>query len=165
MEERTSRVGHLVAILLAVAILSTVLPLTGCIDDPGNVPDKLLVVALDTPEITRRDGLVGPVWDAAMPIVQRTPSSARARWADLQVVVRATSGSVLVVATTPVADTGYYDTSAEVWYREAEGRADGADVGDVLLITTMDRSYEGAQVEVLHKGERVGSIPLLGPFP
>ena len=51
-------------------------------------------------------------------------------------------------------------TEPEVWYQEVAGNEDRATVGDAFRITSMDRTYEGATVQVTRQGEVLATATL-----
>jgi hypothetical protein len=109
-------------------------------------------------ESRRPDG--ESVWDATMDITRVTPSDAQARWTSLTVVIKAVDGSVLLLETPLSKDSGTYGSAVEAWYVDDAGGRGTADVGDAVKVTSMDQSYQGATVQLIHRGTLAGSVLL-----
>jgi len=78
--------------------------------------------------------------------------------------VKGADGSALITSTIPSQDSGIYGTEPEMWFQEISGAEDRVTVGDAFRITSMDRSYEGATVQVTRQGEILATATLPGTF-
>ena len=155
-------------ILLAIVLL---VPLSGCEEDATvsdeqyqTTEEEYIVVTLASPVVHGRTGDAGDAWDATVDITDINPNTAMVRWIEVHVSVKGADGSVLVTATVPSHDGGLYGTEPEVWYQEVSGDPDRASVGDALRVTSMDRTFEGATLQVTRQGEVLATATLPGTF-
>ncbi len=155
-------------LLLALMLL---VPLSGCEED-STVTDEqyqtteedYIVITLAAPVVHKRTGDGGDVWDVTLDITDINPNTAMVPWIEVQVSVKGADGSMLVTATIPSSDSGLYGTEPEVWFQEISGAADRASVGDAFRVTSMDRTFEGATVQVTRQGEVLAAATLPGTF-
>ena len=142
-------------------------PLSGCTEESvvsdeqyQTTKEEFIVITLDSPNIYKRTGDAGDTWAVTLTITDINPNTAMARWIELQVSVKGADGSVLVMGTIPSVDSGIYGVDPDVWYQEVAGAEDRATVGDAFRITSMDRTYEGATVQVTRQGEVLATSTL-----
>jgi hypothetical protein len=109
------------------------------------------------------------VYDAVLNINKITPKDDKVNWADLRILVKSDSGSVLQ-SESPLALDGSvaYDrstatTSMEYWYVETGGDVK-LSAGDAIKITSMPDTWEGATVILKKSGEQLSSITLPTDF-
>jgi hypothetical protein len=150
---------------MVFALIVLVLPLSGCIDGGNGVEEEKLTINLSMPFVEPRDPGSGTVWDATLDIYKVTPRGTEPKWTSLTMIIKGASGSVLLQATPLSKDSGLYGSAVEVWYVDEVGDASTADEGDAFKVTSMDETYEGAHIEVLHRGDRVADIVLPTDFP
>jgi hypothetical protein len=152
--------------IIIVALVALLLPLSGCIDDGTYDDEDKITFALQMAQVTPRDTGSERVWDAELGIMKITPKGSEVKWSSVSVLIKGSDGSVLLQETPVSTDSGTYGSAVEVWYMDSTGGRNQADAGDKLKVTGMDAGdYEGAYVEVMHRGERVASTPLPTDFP
>jgi len=146
-------------------------PISGCTEESvvsdeqyQQTKEEFIVIILDTPDIYKRNGDAGETWDVTLTVIDITPDSAMARWIEVHVSVKGADGSALITSTIPSQDSGIYGTEPEMWFQEISGAEDRVTVGDAFRITSMDRSYEGATVQVTRQGEILATATLPGTF-
>ena len=151
--------------------LMLVLPLSGCTEESvvsdeqyQQTKEEFIVITLATPDIYKRIGDAGETWDVTLTVTDINPNSAMARWIELHLSVKGADGSALITSTIPSQDSGIYGTEPEVWFQEISGAEDRATVGDGFRITSLDRTYEGATVQVTRQGEVLATATLPGTF-
>ena len=154
--------------MLALMLL---VPLSGCTEENvvsdeqyQTTEEEYIVITLDTPVVSKRNGDAGDTWDVTVTIIDISPNSAMVRWIEVHVSVVGADGSVLLMGTIPSQDSGLYGTGPEVWYQEVAGSEDRATVGDGLRITSMSRDFEGSTVQVTRQGEVLASSTLPSTF-
>jgi hypothetical protein len=107
------------------------------------------------------------IFDAVLNINKITPKDDKVNWADVRIIVKSSTGSVLDAETTPLPDAAYDRTTdpqpQEFWYIETGGDLKMS-AGDAIKITGMDATYEGATVILKKAGEQIGSITLPTDF-
>jgi len=138
--------------------------------DFGGAPDEpRLTVNLSpptTPQMTVRNGT--SVWDTSLVIRRFTPADRKVLWAEVSVVIKSDSGSILLPSTYPSRDWHIYDQEAsigvEVWYVESDGD-NSMDAGDAIKFTGMTTVFEGAALEMSLAGERIAAATLPTNFP
>jgi hypothetical protein len=150
---------------MVAAVMMATLCLSGCLSSPTTQEEPKITIILESPFAEGRQGTTDQVWDATLDIMRILPTESEVPWSGLRVLVKSETGSVLLVATEPVADSGTYGDAVEVWYVDTTGNRDRADAGDAFKVTSMSEDYEGATVEVLRVGERVASTRLQTDFP
>ena len=154
--------------MLALMLL---VPLSGCQEENvvsdeqyQTTEEEYIVITLDTPVVSKRNGDAGETWDVTLTIMDINPNSAMVRWIEVQVSVKGADGSVLLLGTIPSHDTGIYGTEPEIWYQEVSGAEDRATVSDGFRVTSMSRDFEGATVQVTRQGDVLASATLPGIF-
>jgi hypothetical protein len=152
-------------------VVLLVLPISGCSEDTTvtdeqyqQTREEYIVITLASPDMYRRTGEGGDVWDATFTVTDINPNTAMVPWMEAYVSVKGADGSVLMISTLPSRDSGLYGTGPEVWYQEVSGSPDRATVGDGLRITSMDRAFEGATFQVTRQGEVLATASLPGTF-
>jgi hypothetical protein len=146
----------------------TIVVITAGCTTPSDMQEEeeKLTLTLSNPSVEPRDTGTTTVYDCSMFIQKITPRDMTVKWSELSIVIKSHDGSVLISKTTPSEDTGSYSETVEVWYSDEAGDRENADTGDELVISGMSKQdYQGAQVEVVRKGDRVASVILPTNFP
>jgi hypothetical protein len=165
MEE--NRNPHRYGLIIIVVVAAITLTLSGCFSPPYATDDtEKITLTLANPFVEPRNTGTAMLHDVTLDIMKKTPRDIPVKWSDVRVVVKGADGSVLLPVTPVLEDTGIYGGTVEVWYSDEAGDRLEADAGDAILITGMEATdYEGAWVEIMRKGERVGSVVLPTDFP
>jgi hypothetical protein len=159
----SNRNASLLAIIFVVVLL---VPLSGCVTNDGNDDEQKLTLTMGTPSVAPRNDGSQTVWDAELAINKITPKDAEAKWATVSMVIKRHDGSVLLQVTPVSTDSGMYGSAVEVWYMDTTGGRNVADAGDKLKVTGMsDSEYEGATIQILHRGTLIGSSVMPTNFP
>ena len=138
----------------------------GCTEEGnGNGDSEPVTFILAAPFVDARDSVSGEVYDATMDVNKVWPSDAEAGWTQVSVVIKDAFGSLLLSDTPVSKDSGMYSDTVEVWYVDEAGDGKLVDAGDAIKITGMDESYQGARVQVLHRGDVAASLALPTDFP
>ena len=131
-----------------------------------------VTVNLATPNIMRQEINGQPYWEAVLNINKITPRDEAVIWRDVRMVIKSSNGSVILPLTGLNADDALaYDRGTDgqvdlqVWFVETTPGTSRMDAGDAMKITGMTADFEGAFVQVLRDGERIGSITLPTNFP
>ena len=129
--------------------------------------EKRTVVTFDTPEVQQQTRMATTCWDTTLNIYRVSPIDSKVLWGELTIAIRSASGSVLYTQAFPALDTGAYpnDLTVRTWYVETNPGDTKMGGGDEIKITSMDVYYEGALVELIQKGEIIGSVNLPSTFP
>jgi flagellin-like protein len=129
--------------------------------------EKRTVVTFDTPEAQQQNRLATTCWDVSLDILRISPSESKVLWIELTIAIKSAAGSVLYAQAFPSLDTGVYpnDLTVRIWYIETNPGDTKMSGGDEIKITSMDVYYEGALVELIQKGEIIGSVNLPSTFP
>lgn len=150
-----------------IAVIVVLVSFSGCLDDPddGNEEEKI-TINLGVPSVSPRHTGTEMLHDAEWDVNKVTPKDTKAKWSDFSAVIKAANGSVLLPSTPLTEDTGTYGSNVEVWFSDSTGGRDTMDAGDAIVVTGMDAtSYEGATIQVIHKGNLAGSSVLPTDFP
>jgi len=128
--------------------------------------DAKLTVNLGNPTTPEKHTRTTACWDISMNINRITPNDQKVLWTELKILIKGSTGSLLLISTTPTADTGVYADPAviQVWYIET-GANTRMDAGDAIKITGMTTAYEGATVELTKAGNLIASATLPTNFP
>jgi hypothetical protein len=128
-----------------------------------------ITVNIASPSVMQRQVDGQAHWDAVLNINKITPRDENVRWTQVGVVVRSAEGSVLDTTSPLHQDRGVYDDYSggtvyvEFWFIETSGD-DRLSAGDAIKITGMTEAYEGATIELVRGGDRIGSIVLPTEF-
>jgi hypothetical protein len=146
--------------LAAIAILVIVIPsfAAGCIS--GGDENGPTTLSLSVPDMDKRPTNAGDVWDVTFDILKVTTDEADVRWVHMTVMIKDSSGSVLLQETPLSKDSGFYGSAVEAWYVERGGDANAADEGDAIKITGMSRMYQVGQVTVRYRGATAATATL-----
>ena len=113
----------------------------------------------------------GLVYDGVLNVNKITPKDDKVNWADVRILVKSSTGSVLQAETTLTDDaTAVYDRDDSagapvVGFHYVETGSDvKMSAGDAIKISSMTATYEGAQVILKKAGEQIGSITLPTDF-
>ncbi len=157
-------ISRLFVIAISIAFL---ISMAGCIDDSGNGDEEEKVtIILGVPSVSPRHTGTEMLHDAEWDVNKVTPKETKAKWSDFSLVIKAADGSVLLPSTPLTEDTGTYGSAVEVWYSDSTGGRETMDAGDAIMVTGMNAtSYEGATIQVIHKGNLAGSSLLPTDFP
>ena len=156
-----------VVAIACVIVIAALLFLT--IQGTEPEPGMSVVLNFSSPSVEPqvRNGTM--VWDGTLMINRRSPRESTVRWSHLSAVIRSSNGTVILASTSLDADPGVYDISApiriEVWYNESLEAGTTADPGDAIKITGMSTDCEGAVVELVLDGQRIGMVWLPADFP
>ena len=140
--------------------------LAGCTDDDGNGGADfedwdMMSLAVASPVVEPRDDAGTTVWDADLELrkVHNMGGDEHPPWSGLRMVIKDWNGSVMLPMT---ALDEWNDTPGSglgVWFQDVNG--DGLiDVGDHVRVTGMDRTFQGALVELVGGGNSLVSASL-----
>lgn len=146
--------------LATIAILVIVIPFftAGCIS--GGDENGPTTLTLSVPDMDKRPTNAGDVWDVTFDILKVTTDEADVRWVHMTVMIKDSSGSVLLQETPLSKDSGFYGSAVEAWYVDRGGDANAADEGDAIKITGMSRMYQAGQVTVRYRGATAATATL-----
>jgi len=157
-------IGTILMVAITVVLAAVLwLMVSGMI---GGQEEQKITVNLGSPSTPEKFTRTTACWDTSMNINRITPKDQKVLWSELKILIKGSTGSLLLTATSPGADTGVYADPAviQVWYVET-GANTKMDAGDSIKITGMTTAYEGATVELTKAGNLIASATLPTNFP
>jgi len=161
-------IGTILMVAITVVLAAVLwLMVSGMI---GGQEEQKITVNLgspSTPEKFNRGAT--DVWDTSMNVNRITPKDQKVLWTELKILIKSSTGSLLLTSTAPTADNpAAYSVATpplvQVWYVEM-GANTKLDAGDTIKITGMSTLYEGATVEMTKAGNLIASASLPTNFP
>jgi hypothetical protein len=138
---------------------------------PVDVDTDKTTVIIASPSVESRTIGEEVHWDVTLNIVKITPRDEAIAWGDVRIIVKSSAGSVLLPATRPSwDDPAEYDDGSdgtvdvEAWYVCTDS-GPNMRAGDAIKLTGMTLDYEGGNIEITQRGERIGSMFLPTDFP
>ena len=165
-QSRSSRILAIVAVCCVVFLIAFYFFALTQMSDP--VPPARIELMNPTVEQRSIDGQIR--WDTIIHISRLVPDDARFLWTEILIVIRSSDGDVLNIQTRPQEDIGRYDDATdgtidvEFWFIKVFW-VDHLRAGDVIKITGMNSTYEGAIIEVVYQRYRIDHITLPTNFP
>jgi hypothetical protein len=160
-----------IVIIILVPIVLVALGWLFVASQISDVDDERVTLNLASPDVMMRHIDGNPYWDAELEVNLLTPRDTVLSWASVMMVIKSSTGSVLLTSSPLLADhpPSYDDDTdgqvdVETWYVDLLGNF-VVNPGDEIKITGMTSAYEGATVDITSFGERIGSITLPTDFP
>jgi hypothetical protein len=160
-----------VIVLIAIPLVLAIMWL-GILTDVIEEETEKVTIQMASPSLTQRMITDQVHWDADLEINKVTPDLALVTYSDIRVIVKDSSGSVLIPSTKPLADDpdDYDDGSdgtvdVQVWYDSITSTTIMFEGDSFYLTGLTDTDYEGALVEIWHNDRRIGSTTLPTNFP
>jgi hypothetical protein len=152
-----------IVIIILVPIVLVALGWLFVASQISDVDDERVTLNLASPDVMMRHIDGNPYWDAELEVNLLTPRDTVLSWASVMMVIKSSTGSVLLTSSPLLADhPPSYDD-------DTDGQVDVdnfvVNPGDEIKITGMTSAYEGATVDITSFGERIGSITLPTDFP
>ena len=148
--------------MVGCIVLATML--AGCFDDGDDEEQPCASLAM--PWIERWDEDNVTVWNVRVDVNRISPEDAEIPWSDLRLGVYDKSGT-LILPPQPLREwtDSESSTSPVVWFVETTSYDTNMHPGDGIKLTGIDRTYEGATIELRINGEKCASVPLPKEFP
>ena len=155
----------MVAIVIVLAAIAWIM-VSGMVEGPD---EEMITVTLERPDIEMQSRGATPtmVWDGTIEILDIAPDHKKVAWSELRILVKSQNGSLLQAVTNLTAnDPPAYDSddsdgiSVQFWFVETTSGDTQMNAIDAIKLTGMGLSYEGASVDIMRKGEIIGSFSL-----
>ena len=162
-------IGTILMVAITVVLAAVLwLMVSGMI---GGQEEQKITVNLGSPSTPEKFTRTTACWDTSMNINRITPKDQKVLWSELKILIKGSTGSLLLTATTPTADPGaalyvapLTVNGCYVYFVET-GANTKLDAGDTVKIVSMSTAYEGATVELTKAGNLIASATLPTNFP